>query len=153
MTGCIVRSPNLFEHDLALAKYFLLVEDRESHGVGQDIETLSPIFRGERRVIDGLIERGVGIDVAAQTFDVARDVSDASPLGAFEEHVLMEMSKAFFAGALVCRAHPGPDLKLNNRGPVTLAEQHSQTIRQNTLKRFDRIKRGSRLRRRGCLGA
>jgi hypothetical protein len=123
MSRRVIGAPNLLEDDFTFSEDFFLIEDRVANGVGENVEPLPPSLRGERCVIDGLIEGRIGINVAAESFDVPGNVSDASPFSAFEEHVFVEMGEPLFSGTFVRRADPRPNLKLDDRRAVALAHQ------------------------------
>ena len=65
MSRCVLRTSNLFEDDFAFALNFLFIEDREANGIHEHVETVSPRSRRQGRVIDRLIEGGIGIDMPA----------------------------------------------------------------------------------------
>ena len=123
MSRRVIGAPNLLEDDFTFSEDFFLIEDRVANGIGENVEPLSPSLRGERCVIDGLIERRISVDVAAQPFDVPGNVSDASPVSAFEEHVFVEMGEPLFSGAFVRGADPCPNLKFDDRRAMALAHE------------------------------
>ena len=73
--------------------------------------------------------------MAAETFDVAGDLADAAALGSLEEHVLVEMCEPLLAGSLVCGTDTGPDLELDHRRTVTLAEQEGEAVGKDAMGR------------------
>ena len=96
-------------------------------------------------MVDGRVEGGIGVDLAAEPFDLPRDFADRAPGRALEEHVLVEMGEAFFAGAFVGRTDVGPDLELDHRVAVALAEQKGQAIREGAVVRGGRLQSGPRV--------
>ncbi len=83
---------------------------------------------GKRRVVDGDVERGVGVDAPAGALDLAGDLAHAAALGALEEHVLVEVGEPGLVGALVRRAHVRPDLQLDDGREVGFAQQHREPV-------------------------
>ena len=84
-------------------------------------------------MINGLIKGGIGIDMPTESFDIARDFADLAAFGALEEHVLVEVGKAFFAGALIGAAYLGPDLEFDDGGTVALAKQDLESVREHFI--------------------
>jgi hypothetical protein len=84
-------------------------------------------------VINGLIKGGIGIDMPTESFDIASDFTDLAAFGALEEHVLVEVGKAFFAGALIGAAYLGPDLEFDDGGAVALAKQDLESVREHFI--------------------
>ncbi len=58
---------------------------------------------------------------------------NAIEFGSLEEHVLVEVSQALFAGSLVRRAHLCPDLKVDHRRQVSLAQQQREPVREHLM--------------------
>ncbi len=152
MTRCVLGTTDLLEHDLSFALDLLGIEARVADRIRQDVESLTPGAGGKRRVVDGLVEGGVGVDVTAEPLDVAGHVADAAPFGALEEHVLVEVRQALFAFPLVRGSHAGPDLQLDDGGAMTLSQQQRQSIRQPFEERRRRRLLGERFREHRPLG-
>ena len=66
----------------------------------------------------------------AQALDVAGDLSDCTALGALEEHVLVKMCEAFFAGPFVGRSDARPDLEFDDGRAMALTKQNRQSVRK-----------------------
>ena len=144
----VVRAPDLFEHHLDLARDLGRVESGAAYHVDEHVEGIVESGDRHRRVVDGGVVAGVRVDPAADALDGTGDFADAAPLGALEEHVLVEVREAFFAGPLVCGTDLRPDLQLRDRCEVGLAEQHRQTIREHVaVEGLRRQSRGSIARR------
>ena len=128
MTWRIVGTPDLFENDLAFSSDLVLVENRMANGVGEHVEPFTPGLRRQRGVVDRRVEGRIGVDMSAESFDVACDGANGSPLGAFEEHVLVEVGEAFLTGPFVGGADVGPDLELYDGRAMAFAKQDRQAV-------------------------
>ena len=91
------------------------------HRVGQHLEAEVELRGGQRGVVDGDVERGVGVDASASALHLARHLAHAPALGALEEHVLVEVGETPLVVALVGRAHLRPDLELRHGRQMGLA--------------------------------
>ena len=92
----VVGLADLLQDDAALALQLLGVEG----GVGQDV---ADDVGGQRRVllqhldvVGGLLARGVGVEVAADGFDLLGDLRGGAAFGALEGHVFEEVGDAVF---------------------------------------------------------
>ena len=109
VVGRVVDLGDLLHDDLALALELFGGHHRVLQDIGQDVD-------GERHVLlehtgdeGGLLARGIGVEVAADRFDLLDDGERAAPLGALERHVLQEMRDAVELAPLDARASVDPD--------------------------------------------
>lgn len=126
--GVVFAAADLFKDDLALAVELVGVEGGSLDGVAEDVEAGLEGAAGEGGVIDGVVKGGVGVDVSAGGFDGARDLADAVSGGALEEHVLVDVCEALFAGLLVGAADADHDGHGDDGCGVAGLEEESQSV-------------------------
>ena len=80
------------------------VELAVGENVGDDVERQSRVVPKHAREIGGLLDAGLGVEVAADVLDRLGDVARAAPAGALERHMFEQMREAVLADALVARA-------------------------------------------------
>ena len=126
-----VEAPlDLLAHHFDLAPQLLGIERGGSDRVGEHVHALREELAGDHHVVDGLVEAGPGVDLAAGLLDVARDLSRPAPRGALEEHVLVQVRQAGLAGQLVGAAHPDPHLHRSDGSGVVLLDEDRQSVGQ-----------------------
>ena len=126
-----IQAPlDLLAYHLDLAAQLVRVERRRSDRVGEDVHALREELTGDHHVIDGLIEAGPRIDLAPAALDAARDLAGAAPGGPFEQHVLVQVGQARFAGQLVRAADAHPHLQRGDGRGVVLLDEDRQSVGQ-----------------------
>jgi hypothetical protein len=103
----------LLEDHLALALEVGFQEALRLGHLAEGIQHPLPVMRGAGDVVNRLVERRIGVDVAAERLD---DLGHAPFGGAarllrgrvLEKHVLQEVREARFVGALVAATGPYP---------------------------------------------
>ena len=128
MTWRIVGAADLFEDHFAFARNLLFVEDRIANGVCEHVEPVAPPIRRQGGVVDRRVEGRIGVDLSAESLDVACDGANGSPFSALEEHVLVEVGEAFLTGPFVGGADVGPDLELYDGRAMAFAKQDRQAV-------------------------
>src|SRR6516225_3730672 len=111
VVGGIVGLTDLLQDYCALAIQFLRVESRMLQNVSKDIESERYILLEDFRVVGRALARGVGVDMAADCFDLLGDRASAPTLGALEGHMLKEVCDAIDLRRFVPRADIDPDTK------------------------------------------
>ena len=119
---------HLFEHYFQFALQLHGIEGGVLQRVGQDIEPGVEVARRQHEVVDGLVERGPGVDLAARGLDLARDLPDAATRGALEQHVLEDVRDAGQLGRLIGGADRHPRLERDDFGRVVFLQHHTQAI-------------------------
>ena len=94
----------LFVDDGALVVEVGLVDDQRGQAVGFDPERQRELVRRQRRVVDGHVGVGVGVERAAGALDQGEDVAAGEVGGFLEHHVLEEMGEAAAALRVVSAA-------------------------------------------------
>ena len=130
MAGRVFGASDLLEYHLGLALDFVGLEDRVPNRVDQHVEAGGKRIARHRGVIHGHVEGGVGVDATPSAFYFRSDIANAAALGALEEHVLVKVCEALFAGTFIGRAHQRPDLKIRYRGKARLAQQQREAVGQ-----------------------
>ena len=126
--GRILAALPLFHDDLEFFFQLGRIKARVVHGIGQDIEAGATVARGQHEMVDGMVGRGKGVDVAAGRFNLGRDRADRTPLGALEDHVFVHMGGPGHVGCLVRAAGLDPHLNGHHRGKVILLNGHPQAV-------------------------
>ena len=85
----IVKSHRKFATDDFLLLHILVLGERGVlHHIGEDFDGLRGAVRGNIDPINGAVEGGVGIDVAAELLDLVGNRAGRPLFGALEKHVL-----------------------------------------------------------------
>ena len=120
----VVSALDLLHHHLALPGELAGVEGGKADRVGQHVQAFPGELGGHDRVVDGVVPRGPGVDLAAVGLDVPGDLAGAAAGGALEQHVLVEVGQAGLVGPLVRPSHVHPDLERHDVGsPLWLMDQ------------------------------
>jgi hypothetical protein len=143
----VVRATDLLEHHLDLVAHLVRVEAGVQHRVAEHVDAHVELLGGQGGVVDRDVVGGVGVDAAARALHLARDLAEAAPLGALEEHVLVEVGDAALVVALVGGADPGPDLELGHRRQLGGAEQHGEPVGQHLAGDVEPAQGGARVTR------
>jgi hypothetical protein len=117
----VFRLADLLQDDVALALEFVRIEPAVLENVGENVDRQRQIFRQHLGVVTGSFAARVGVEIAADRFDLDRDVGGAAALGALERHMLEQVRDAVqrpVHGA--CRPRPRrrptrPDVTWNRR--------------------------------------
>ena len=128
--GRIVAAPDLLEHHLDLARDLVRIEERVEDRVAEHVDSGRERVRGRGGVVDGHVVRRVGVDPPARALDLSGDLAEPAPLGALEQHVLVEMGEAALVVALVGGARARPELELGDRGGVGLVQHDREPVRE-----------------------
>ena len=68
---------DLLEDHLALARELVGIDARREQRVAERVDRAVDVIAAEHRVIDGVVERGPRVDLAAAALDRARQLADA----------------------------------------------------------------------------
>src|SRR2546427_572892 len=82
----ILAALDLLADHLDLAVQLVRIERRAGDGVRQDVHAFGEEAGAEDHVVDGLVEAGPGVDLAAAGLDGAGDLARAAPGGPLEQH-------------------------------------------------------------------
>ena len=80
VVGRVLGLADLLQHDRALARQLALVEHRVLEDVGNDVEGERHVVRQHARVVGGVLARGIGVEMAADRFDLDGDVAGVAAL-------------------------------------------------------------------------
>jgi len=128
MPRSVICPSNLLKDDILFAPNFIGVKEGMPDCVGEYIHSNREGLSGERGVVHRHIEGRIGVDSTPGALHFSRDLSDPTPFGALEKHVLVEMGQAFFARAFIGGPHTGPDLEVGHRGESGLSEQYGEAV-------------------------
>ena len=78
VVGRVARLAQLLQHHLALALQFGLLEGRVCENVGDDVERQRHIGLQHAGMEGGLLAAGIGVEIAADRFDLLGDVARAA---------------------------------------------------------------------------
>ncbi len=122
--GVVAAHGELAADDFHLLREFLGGDGRVEYGVAQDLQRRQRVVRRKIDVIDGAVEGGVGVEVAAEVLDLLRHLAVAAGRRALEHKVFEEVGEA---GAkprrFVDAAGGAPELDRDDRrGEVGLDE-------------------------------
>ena len=99
------------------------------HDVAEDINGLGAAGVGDVNVIDGAVEAGIGVHVAAGFLDFLVNAAAGAGGGAFEEHVLEHVGEAGAEPvALMNAAGPAPGLDGDDGRAVIFAHDDGQPV-------------------------
>ena len=80
VVGSVARGADLLDDDLLLALELVLVEQRVLQDVGEDVDGERHVVLEHAREKAGGLDRGRGIEVAADVLDLRGDLPGAAPL-------------------------------------------------------------------------
>ena len=109
VVGRVFGLADFLDDDALLARQFFGIEDRVLQNVGENVDGERDIVLQHAGVIGGLFASGIGVDEAADAFDLFGDAAGGAALGALERHVLEHVSDAVRFLRLVARARVHPD--------------------------------------------
>ena len=109
VVGRVFRLPQLLEHDGALARQLVLVQQAVLEHVADHVERQRRVFLQDLGVIGGVLARRIGVHMAADRLDLLGDVEGGAGRRALEHHVLDQMGDAVDLGPLVAGADTDPD--------------------------------------------
>ncbi len=118
VVGGVVGLANFLQHHGAFARQLVLVEGRVLQDVGDDIDGERRILGQNLGVVGGALAAGIGVQVAANRFDLLGNLVGAAPLRALKGHVFEQMRDAIDLGRLVTSADPDPGPERNRLDPV-----------------------------------
>jgi hypothetical protein len=107
--GRIERGADLLHDHVLLAGELGGIEDRVAQDVAEDVDGERDVVLEDAGIVGGRLDRGCGVDLAADRLDLLGDVDGRPPLGALEGHVFEKMRKPVLVLALRARAGPHPD--------------------------------------------
>ncbi len=131
--GPIQPEPALFLDDLALGVERRLIDLQERHALGFEPERQFELVGRQFLHVDGLIERRVGVAVAARAADVLEMILRPEPIRAAEHHVLEHVGEALPARLLVLGADVIPELHGDDRCARTVRRDHPQAVLEHCL--------------------
>ncbi len=73
VVGRVARLAKLLQHDLAFALQLALLESRVGQNVGQDVQRQRHIVLQDAGMKGGLLAAGIGVEEAADRFDLLGD--------------------------------------------------------------------------------
>ena len=114
VVGRVVRLADLLQDHAALALDLLGDEGGMGEDVADDVGGEAEVFLQHLAVIGGAFARRVGVEVAADILDLARDGGRVALRGALERHVFEEVGDAVLRCRLVARA--GADIGAEGDG-------------------------------------
>lgn len=127
----VVAHGELAADDLLLLDVFVGRERGVHHGVGEEVERGGDALRRDVDPVNGAVEGGVGIDVAAGGLDALGKLARAAGGRAFEKHVLEQMRDAGAEVAvLVDAAGFDPDLHARHGRAAVLLDDDAEAVRQ-----------------------
>ena len=124
----VLAAVDLLDDHLDLALQLDRVEGRVPQGIGEHVEPLREEAGGENQVVDGLIVRGPGVDLAPASLDIPSDLTRRASTGTLEEEMLVKVGQAFLAGAFVGRSDLHPGLQRHHRRGGVLGQYHPKPI-------------------------
>ena len=105
----VLGGADLLHDDVLLAPQFFRIERRIGQDVGQHVERERHVGSQHARVVGGGLDRGRGVEVAADRLDLLGDLARGAPRRALERHVLEQMRDAVLVRPLVAAAGADPD--------------------------------------------
>ena len=94
LVGVVEAHVDLAQDDFLLLRHFLRGQRGVQHGVGEQVDGDSGVLRRHVDIVDGAVERRVGVDVAAMRLDGRGDLPAGAAFRALEEHVLEVVREA-----------------------------------------------------------
>src|SRR5262249_21081501 len=117
----ILGSSDLLYDHILLASELLGIECRIGENIGQYVERERNVRPQYARVVRGGFDRSGRIEIAADRFDLFRDLPGAAPRRALERHMLEQMGDAVLIRPLVAAAGTDPHAErggLEMRHPI-----------------------------------
>ena len=108
IVGRVVAHPDLFEDDAPFRLDVVDAERRVPQHVGEHVERGLELHVGNAHVEHRLFVRRERVHLAADRLDRLRDLAGAALLGALEQQVLEEVTRAPLRALLVARAAADP---------------------------------------------
>ena len=105
----VLGGADLLHDDVLLAPEFFRIKRRISQDVGQHVKREWHVGSQNTCVVGGRLDRGPGIEIAANRFDLLGDLTRRTPGRAFEGHVLEQMRYPMLIRSLVATAGSDPD--------------------------------------------
>ena len=131
LVGIVIPHRDLAADHVALVFEFILGEGGVADHVTEDFETGHRAARGCVDPVDGAVEGGVGVDVAALGLHRLRDLVRIAAARAFEKHVLEEMRDTRAEPVtLVDAARATPALQAHDRCRGILAHEDLEAVRE-----------------------
>ena len=131
-TRHVLASLDLFTHHLLLPLQLLRVESSVLHRIRQHIQPQLPKTRSQDHVVNSLVIRRPGVDVAARRLNFPCDFTNTTPQRALEQHMFMQMSQTELLRPLIGGTHINPNLNRHHGGGPLLVHHHRQTVGQTT---------------------
>jgi hypothetical protein len=130
--GIVLPHVDLAQDDVAFARHLAGGQRGVQDDVGKEIDGHGRVFGGQVDVINGAIEGGVGIDVAAQRLDAGGNLTAGATRGALEQHVfeIMGETRAELR-PLMNAAGFHPHLHGGDRGSSIALEQNGEPVGKN----------------------
>lgn len=129
--GVVAAHGEFAADDFHFLRVFLGGEDGVEDGIGEDFKRGKRVVGGEIDMIDGTVEGGVGVEMAAKVLNLLRHLAVAARGGALEHEMFEEMGKARAEpGCFVDAAGGAPELDRDDwRGEVGL-DKHVEAVGQ-----------------------
>jgi hypothetical protein len=122
--GNILTALNFFKHNLLLFAQLVGVEGGVLNRIGHDGETGIQVSARQGNVVDRMIKRGKGVDIAPRAFDLLGDFPDATCHRALKEHVFVHMRDASLGIPLVDAPDLYPHIQGDHRSAVIFLQKH-----------------------------
>ena len=104
IVGRVLDRADLLQNDVLLAREFFRIEPAVGEDVGDDVERKVDVLAEHAGEIGGLLDAGLGVEIAADVLDRLGDRPRVALGRALERHVLEQMRQPVFAFAFVARA-------------------------------------------------
>ena len=109
VVGRVFGLADFLDDDAFFARQFFVVEDGVLENVGQNIDGQRDVVFEHARVVGGLLAAGIGVDEAADAFDLFGDGAGRAAAGALEGHVLEHVGDAVGGFGFIARAGIDPN--------------------------------------------
>ena len=126
----LIAHAALFPDHVAFLGEVLLADVERSHAVGLEPQHTFQVIGGEGLPIDGLVEGGVGVDLAAGLTNQAHVLLGGDVFRAAEHEVLEQVGEAGAAGLLVLRADVIPDLEIGDGARTVFGQDDVEAVGQ-----------------------
>jgi hypothetical protein len=110
-----------------------LIDLEKAHAFGFQPQGELQLVGGESLDIDGLIEGGIGIAVAAAAADKVEVIGPAKAIGAAKHHVFEHVSEALALGPFVLGADVIPEMNGHNGAGRVLERDDLEAVGQGDL--------------------
>ena len=128
LIGIVLAALQLGDDDRALRFAFLGLVEAVLHAFGLDEQQLVQRIPPGRLEVCRLVNPGVAVPHATETFDEALHLVAGDVARAFEVHVLDPVRGTGVAGALIARAHAIPAPDRDERCGMDLVHEHIQAV-------------------------